>query len=215
MRKGCLLTGLLVILSLGGCLPSIPETSAPPASGAASPPPAAAPSSASPAPAPSANVATPPAAAPAPGNQNALLPPTPQQSIVPPALAPPANMPSNLPPGTQPGPPPGDMVRAGVGVGVKGRSLDHESGVLVTPAKAYFTLRERAIFDISIPQAVSLFEGTEGRKPKSQEEFMTRIVQANNIQLPQLAPGSSYYYDAQQGELMVVRPRPVANPAPK
>lgn len=126
-------------------------------------------------------------------NPAALLPQTPQQSLVPPAL----NAPTNAP-GEQ-------AVRAGVGVGAQGRSLDNESGILVTPAKAYFNVRERVIFEAAIPKAVDLFAATEGRKPNSHDEFMTRIIQANSIQLPRLPPDRQYVYDPQQGELLVVR----------
>ena len=89
----------------------------------------------------------------------------------------------------------------------QGRSLDNESGVLVTPAKAFFTMREKAIFQIQIPQAMSFFQGSEGRLPKSHDEFMSKIIAANSIQLPGLPPDRQYYYDPQLGELMVVRQR--------
>jgi hypothetical protein len=51
---------------------------------------------------------------------------------------------------------------------------------------------------------MKLFEATEGRKPNSHDEFMSRIVKANNIALPKLQQGRSYRYDPQRGELMVV-----------
>jgi len=190
---------LFFIGCTAGCMPSVPTTgpSADAAGQAAPSPPPAAPVSQAPAAAPPA--AKPPLAPSLPGgiaHPNDLLPPTPQQSLVPPALNPPANMPGD------------QAVRADVGVGAQGRSLDQESGVLVTPAKAFFSVRERVIFQAAIPQALNLFEAAEGRKPNSHDEFMSRIIQANNIQLPRLPPDRKYVFDPQLGELMVVRQRP-------
>jgi hypothetical protein len=122
----------------------------------------------------------------------------PQQAPAPPALNAPTNMPQN------PAQSVAGAVPAGVGVGAKGRSLDNESGVVVEAAKAFFNVRERVVFETAIPHAISLFEASEGRKPKSHDEFMTRIIAENNIQLPQLQPNRQYYYDPQQGQLMVV-----------
>lgn len=96
--------------------------------------------------------------------------------------------------------------RAEVGVGRQGRSLDDETGVgrmIAQPAVSLFAVRERVVFEIQIPQAMQLFEATEGRKPKSHEEFMQRIITANQIQLPELPAGSEYRYDPEKGELWV------------
>ena len=127
-----------------------------------------------------------------PPSQPSFLPTTPQREVLPQSAGLTGPMPG------------GPSVPAGVGVGKQGRSLDNESGVLVQPAKSLFATRERMVFQVSIPQALQLFEATEGRKPKSHDEFMTKIVQANNIQLPTLPEGRAYFFDAQQGELMVV-----------
>lgn len=193
-RRFCMVS--ILISGSTGCLPSPPATT-PPASTSSQVTPSASPSTMPVEQTPATSPSTKEPRAPAmPGgivHPDALLPQTPQQSLVPPALNPPANMPGD------------QAVRAGVGVGAQGRSLDNESGVLVTPAKVFFSMRERVIFDASIPQALNLFEATEGRKPKSHDEFMTRIIQANNIQLPRLPPDRQYVFDPQQGELLVVR----------
>ena len=99
-----------------------------------------------------------------------------------------------------------ERVKAEKGVGVKGRSLDQHAGVLVTPAKAYFSVRERAVFDIQIPEAIKLFKATNGNGPKSHEEFMAQIVDANQIRLPELPAGQRYVYDPEKEELQVERP---------
>jgi len=99
-----------------------------------------------------------------------------------------------------------ERVKAEKGVGVKGRSLDQHAGVLVTPAKAYFSVRERAVFDIQIPEAIKLFKATNGNGPKTHEEFMAQIVDANQIHLPELPAGQKYVYDPEKEELQVERP---------
>lgn len=103
-----------------------------------------------------------------------------------------------------------ERVEAEVGVGAKGRSLDNEDGVftrgIVEPARSLFATRERMVFEVQIPKAMQLFHASEGRAPQSHEEFMQKIVQANNLQLPQLPPGQRYVYDPEQTELMVERP---------
>ena len=81
------------------------------------------------------------------------------------------------------------------------------SGVIVTPAKSLFAFQERAVFQIQLPQAIRLFEATNGRKPKSHDEYMASIIKANNIKLPELPQGQKYHYDVQRGELMVYKPR--------
>ena len=96
--------------------------------------------------------------------------------------------------------------RAEVGVGRKGRSLDDETGVgraIAQPAITLFAVQERAVFDIQIPHALQLFEATEGRKPKSHEEFMQKIIATNQIALPELPEGREYRYDPEKGELWV------------
>jgi hypothetical protein len=114
-------------------------------------------------------------------------------------------------PSSQPAAPPVDpnveRVKAEKGVGIKGRSLDEYEGVVVTPAKQIFTVRERVVFEIQIPGALNLFNASEGRNPESHEEFMEKIIKFNNIKLPELPPGQKYIYDPAQNELMVERPK--------
>ncbi len=100
-----------------------------------------------------------------------------------------------------------ERVKAEQGVGLKGRSLDEHEGVMVTPAKVYFNVREKVIFNIRIPDALNKYKALNGNAPKSHDEFMTQIIEANLIQLPELPAGQRYVYDPQQEELMVERPR--------
>ena len=104
---------------------------------------------------------------------------------------------------------PTESVKAQVGVGAKGRSLDHETGVgkmVSAPVSALFAVKERVAFDIQIPQALGLFRATEGRFPKSHEEFMEKIIKANQIKLPELPAGAVYRFNTELGELWVDPP---------
>jgi hypothetical protein len=98
-----------------------------------------------------------------------------------------------------------ETVKAGVGVGIKGRSLDPHEGALVTPAKAFFAFREKAIFEIAIPQAMQFYKAENGAAPASHAEFMEKVVQANGIKLPELPKDATYQYNPQLEELQVVR----------
>lgn len=59
---------------------------------------------------------------------------------------------------------------------------------------------------MQIQQAVNLFQAAEGRYPKSHEEFMSAVIRANQIRLPQLPGDWQYQYDVESHELVVVRP---------
>ena len=78
--------------------------------------------------------------------------------------------------------------------------------MIVQPARTLFAFKQRAVFEIQIPSAMKLFKATEGRNPKSHDEFMTKIIKANSIKLPELPAGQTYDYDPQLGELMVQKP---------
>ena len=175
------------------------------------------------APPPVANSGAAPAPPPPPGSQ-APAPPAPPPAPATEAPLPPetkfgafagsiddlAGRPQSAP-APQPAAPPQEdateRIKAEKGVGIKGRSLDQYEGVLVTPAKAYFAARERLIFEVSVPHALNLYKASEGQAPKTHDEFMEKIVQANQIKLPPLPPGHKYVYDAMTEQLMVERPK--------
>lgn len=92
--------------------------------------------------------------------------------------------------------------KAKVGVGKKGEGYGNNVPYL-KPAATLWKAKEKIVFDIAIPKAMQLYEALEGRKPKSHDEFMKEIVQKNQIKLPELDAGLEYFYDADQGQLMV------------
>lgn len=181
---------LLAISVLPGC-----GTEIPPEPPAASSPPAPA---ATDTPAPEESIAP---ATEAATDQGAM-----PESLAGPELAPPAQ--AQAAPAEPAAEPAVEMeqVKAERGVGAAGRSLDEHAGLLVTPAKAYFSVRERAVFDIQIPEALKLFKATNGNGPRSHDDFMAQVIEANQIQLPELPDGQRYVYDPQTEQLMVERP---------
>ena len=64
-----------------------------------------------------------------------------------------------------------------------------------------------AVSEISkqtVQRALQFFQAEHGRFPKDHEEFMTRIIEQNNIQLPVLPGKRRYQYDVENHELVVV-----------
>lgn len=132
-----------------------------------------------------------------PGQPAAVLEPNPSQ----PGGALPGLPGVNLPGQAQPG-----VVTEKAQVGATGKGNYGSPGVVTTPISVYFQAQERLIYD-SVAYAVKLFEAEHGNKPKTEDEFMKKIIEFNQIKLPQLPPGHKYKYDPQSGELMVERPQ--------
>lgn len=57
-----------------------------------------------------------------------------------------------------------------------------------------------------IQQALNLFQAEHDRYPKDHEEFMTKIIKQNQIELPVLPGKSVYQYDVENHELVIVTP---------
>ena len=140
-----------------------------------------------------------PAAAPVVAEQPAAMPPS----------GPPAETPQTggslpglpgvgLPGATQPG-----TVTEKAQAGVTGKG-NYGPGAVTTPISVYFQAQERLIF-LQVQQALNLYEGEHGSKPKTEDEFMKKVIEFNQIRLPQLPAGSKYKYDPQKGELLVER----------
>ena len=111
----------------------------------------------------------------------------------------------NLPGQPQsPQPQPG-VVTEKAAPGLTGKG-NYGPGVVTTPISVYFQAQERVIL-LQVQHAIDLYEASNGQKPKTEEEFMKQIIEANQIKLPQLPAGSKYKYDPQKGELLVERPQ--------
>jgi len=79
-----------------------------------------------------------------------------------------------------------------------------ELNMVTGAAGAYGGLVER-VSNIAVVQALSFFQATEGRFPKDHDEFMSKVIKANNIKLAMLPHGSAYKYDVEKHELVVVK----------
>jgi hypothetical protein len=125
-------------------------------------------------------------------------------------LAAPANAP---PPAPTPAPAAADsgteVVKAGKGVGLKGRSLDSSEGIIVTPVKAYFAARERIFFEAEFPKNYQLYNAESGDVPKDFEDLKAKVLDPYGLtkKLPVLPPGHKYVWNAEKQELGVERPR--------
>ena len=56
----------------------------------------------------------------------------------------------------------------------------------------------------NIKHAMDLYKATNDRYPKDYDEFMTEIIKANNIALPQLPPYQAYGYDEKEHKLILL-----------
>ncbi len=128
---------------------------------------------------------------------NVATAPAPSAPAPPPPPPPPA--PGETPSAETPSPSPSEPVDrkpAVTGVGKKGKG--YGTGPIATPVAAYFSTRQRVVFDIQIASAMNLYHATNQRFPKTHEEFMKEIIEKNMIKLPELAPGESYRYDPEK-----------------
>lgn len=182
------LVAVVAVAIIAGCegppaKPTQPQTSTPPSTTPTAP--ASSSSSVVPEPSKGTTAWGPvlPDSSPAPATPAAAAKPAQTRPATPPAATPPKEKP------------------AAVGVGKKGRG--YGEGVVATPAASYWAIRERVAFDIQIPEAMKLFKAMEGRAPKDHNEFMEKIIKANNIHLPELPEGDRYRYDPKTELLMV------------
>jgi hypothetical protein len=90
-------------------------------------------------------------------------------------------------------------------------------------AKDYITLQGNAYVTIigrtsilKIQQAMDLYHAENDRYPKDYDEFMTVIIQANNIALPQLPPYQKFGYDEKEHKLIILEYQDIKNqPGPR
>lgn len=104
------------------------------------------------------------------------------------------------------------LVEAEAGVGARGRG--YGGGIYTEPLRQRFLIEHRIIF-LNVERALQIFEAEHQRRPSSDEEFQSEIIEANDIQLPELPAGEYYVYDpnavndetGKTGMLMVARPQ--------
>jgi hypothetical protein len=90
-------------------------------------------------------------------------------------------------------------------------------------AKDYITLQGNAYVTtmgqtsiLKIKQAMDLYHAENDRYPKDYDEFMTVIIHANNIALPQLPPYQKFGYDEKEHKLIILEYQDIKNqPGPR
>lgn len=87
----------------------------------------------------------------------------------------------------------------------RGRVFHNQPGYLDVLFSARFVAENQLTFG-KVKHATDLYEATYGHKPKSHEEFMREIIEANYIELPPLRDNFEYWYNAERGELMMRQP---------
>ena len=75
---------------------------------------------------------------------------------------------------------------------------------IVTGAAGAYGFAVRETSRLQIKRAVDLFYALEGRYPKDHDEFMSKVIKANRIQLPVPPTTQEYQYDVENHELIVV-----------
>lgn len=98
-----------------------------------------------------------------------------------------------------------ERVKAEKGVGLKGRSLDGESGMIVSPVKALFAAKEEIAYELQFRHQYDIYRVT-GEVPKDFDDLTEKVLKPFLIKLPELPPGHKYIWDAENEELMVERP---------
>lgn len=76
----------------------------------------------------------------------------------------------------------------------KGKKMRAAGGYLGAVGAARFYAEHSLIFD-NIKHTLDLYYAEHGEYPKTQDEFMKKIIQANQIKLPELDEGVEYFYD--------------------
>ena len=96
--------------------------------------------------------------------------------------------------------------KAEAGVGKQGQLLAGHSDaqkIISGPAATLLNVKQKKILEWDVPKALQLYQALEGNFPKSHEEFMAKIVEANNLVLPELPEGAVYHFNTEKGELWV------------
>lgn len=102
----------------------------------------------------------------------------------------------------QPTPQP-ERRKAEAGVTGRGNYGSGFGGGLGTTALSTRVRVQEKLEFLQVDDALRLYKASNGELPKSHEEFMEKIIKANQIHLPQLQPGDKYIYDPEKGQLMV------------
>jgi len=109
----------------------------------------------------------------------------------------------------QPDDPNLERLKAGKGVGAKGRSLDEYEGIIVTPVKALFSAKERIFYEIEFKKNYQLYNASTDDIPKDFADLKAKVLDPYGLtaKMPALPEGHKYIWDPATQELLVERPR--------
>ena len=122
------------------------------------------------------------------------------------------DVPQDQPAQNEPVPKEDDTVTVKAEVGMTGKgnyssaNADNPMGIITVPVKTLFTTQQRLVLQ-QITAAENLYKGEHEKLPSSNEEYMEKIIRANNIQLPRLPAGQTYEFDPTDNELKIRKPR--------
>jgi len=86
--------------------------------------------------------------------------------------------------------------------------VEHPDGQYIGDvAMGQFFIKHKNEFDTDeFVEAAKRFVVENNRQPESHQEFMEKIVKANQLQLPKLDPGMEYFYDSEVHTLKIYGP---------
>lgn len=85
--------------------------------------------------------------------------------------------------------------------GAKLRDNNDAQKIITGAPGIMLDVKSSSVLDIKIPHALNLFKAEHGRVPKNHAEFMSRIVEFNNLTLPELLDGLVYQFNPEKEEL--------------
>jgi len=84
---------------------------------------------------------------------------------------------------------------------------------VTAPLSAYRPMIQQ-ISEIQIKHSLDIYQALNGAYPKDYDEFMSKVIKANNIQLPLLPENLAYQYDVENHKLIVVEKNPEGETTP-
>ena len=86
----------------------------------------------------------------------------------------------------------------------KGKKSRQAGGYLGAVGNARFSIEHKAIL-ANMEKALDLFNAEKGYYPKTQEEFLEKIIKPNKIQLPELEADEEYVYNPEDPKKLGIR----------
>lgn len=81
------------------------------------------------------------------------------------------------------------------------------SDIITVPVGELFAVRER-MFLMQLKHTEDLYKANnDNQMPKTQEEYMEKIIKDGMLKLPDLPDGQEYFYDPEEKQLKIKKPR--------